>query len=299
MVDQDTTEDGATITGDRLAVLGSPIAHSRSPRLHAAAYAVLGLPWEYSAVEVSSERLPAFIGGLDDDWRGLSLTMPLKQAVLPVLHETDRMARLTGGVNTVLFQGTGRARTLHGFNTDVSGIVRSLAETGTTRVDHVQILGGGATAASALAAAAELGAESVQVSMRAPSKAGTLVGLGHELGLIVSIGSLAAAGEPPLAPQLVISTLPGGTETGVVFPAELRAASVLLDVAYEPWPSELARDWQDAGGVVVSGLGMLLHQALLQVRIFVSGDSFQALPNEVAVLAAMRESLTAEAVEGW
>ena len=282
----------------RLAVLGSPIAHSLSPALHRAAYRSLGLDWHYDAVDVPAGGLAVFVAALGDDWRGLSLTMPLKQEVLSLLDGVDRVATQTGSVNTVLFGEADGRRTLQGFNTDVTGLVRALAEAGVRRAVHVSLLGAGATAASALVAAAEVGAEMVDVLVRTPAKAAALVELGQSLGLVVTVHPLTDLPNPERASDLVISTLPGGSILGAEFPAELRRHALLFDVSYSPWPSALARSWSAAGGTAVSGEGMLLHQALIQVRIFVSGDPFEPLPNEDAVLHAMRGALTRQAVTG-
>jgi shikimate dehydrogenase len=316
------TTDLNAPAGTRLAVLGSPIAHSQSPALHNAAYRALGLDWEYEAHEVRESELAGFIAGLDSSWRGLSLTMPLKHAVLPLVSNLDRVAALTNAVNTVLFgdvgagavagagtdarTGTGAGvgaeagtvhapvagRTLSGFNTDVAGLVRALAEARVTSVTHATILGAGATASSALVAAAELGAEGVEVVLRSTPKAARLVELGRTLGLVVSVSGFDSL-RTDRASELVFSTLPGGTDPGVQVPADVRRRATLFDVTYAPWPSALARSWEEAGGVVLSGLAMLLHQALVQVRIFVSGDPFEPLPGEDEVLEAMRGALTA------
>jgi shikimate dehydrogenase len=274
-----------------LAVLGSPIEHSLSPALHTAAYRELGLDWHYSSREVGPGELPGFIDGLDAGWRGLSLTMPLKHEVLPLITDLDRVAELTGAVNTVLFQYLDGRRTLSGFNTDVAGIVRALAENGTTSANHVSVVGGGATASSTVVAAAELGAEAVEVLVRTPSRAAALVALGRTLGVVVTVSDLSTLADTGRSSELVISALAGGAELAEVFPEELRRNAVLFDVSYSPWPSALARSWLDVGGRVVSGLPMLLHQALVQVRIFVAGDPFQPLPDEERVLAAMRAAL--------
>lgn len=285
----------------RLAVLGSPIAHSLSPALHLAAYRALGLDWRYEAVEVGAGALQGFLAGLGTEWRGLSLTMPLKQEVLALLTNLDHVASRTEAANTVLFCEANGQRTLSGFNTDVAGLVRALAEADVTAATHVTVLGAGATATSALMAAAELGAEDVSVLVRTPAKAAPLVHLGRSLGLVVSVTALPGASEPAVLnhdTHLVISTLPGGATPGIEFPAELAQDDLLLDVSYSPWPSALALSWQAAGGTAVSGLTMLLHQALIQVRIFVGGDPFAPLPDEPAVLAAMRRALPAPAVKG-
>ena len=269
----------------RLAVLGSPIAHSKSPALHRAAYDLLGLDWEYTAIELDGAGLRSFLDTRDPSWRGLSLTMPLKQDVLPLLAEVDELATLTNAANTVLLADGVR----RGFNTDVGGIVRALGEAGCDRIRRGALVGGGATAASALAAMAELGAATVQVLLRRPEAGAPIVDLGARLGLAVEvrpIADLAALEEA----DLVVSTLPGGADPGVEASAALRRAT-LFDVAYAPWPTRLVSQWLEAGGSVVHGLEMLLHQAVLQVRIFTSGDPFQALPDEAAVLDVMRRSL--------
>ncbi|TYL50776.1 shikimate dehydrogenase [Agromyces mariniharenae] len=269
----------------RLAVLGSPIAHSKSPALHRAAYDLLGLDWEYTAIELDGAGLRAFLDTRDASWRGLSLTMPLKQDVLPLLDEVDELATLTNAANTVLLADGVR----RGFNTDVGGIVRALGEAGCDRIRHGVLVGGGATAASALAAMAELGAASVQVLLRRPGAGGSVAELGARLGLAVEVRPIADLATLEEA-DLVVSTLPGGADPGVEASAALRRAT-LFDVAYAPWPTRLVSQWLEAGGTVVHGLEMLLHQAVLQVRIFASGDPFQALPDEAAVLDVMRRSL--------
>ena len=282
-----------SLTSNRLAVLGSPIKHSRSPMLHRAAYRQLGLDWTYDAVEVQSGSLAMFLSKIGPEWRGLSLTMPLKQEVLPFIDDCDRIAQLTGAVNTVLLRKVNGRGTLSGYNTDVAGLVRALAEGGITRAAHVTLLGAGATAASALMAAAELGAEFVTVLVRDPQKAQPLVELGRSLGVVVDLQDFGGATR--VDSDVVISTLPGGTMLPSPLPLALRERAVLFDVAYSPWPSGVATSWQAAGGTVLSGLGMLLHQALIQVRAFVTADPFEPLPDEPAVLAAMRGALMRDA----
>ncbi len=273
----------------RLAVLGSPIGHSRSPQLHRAAYRELGLDWSYEAVDLPEGELVDFVSGLSPEWRGLSVTMPLKREAMALSAGCDRVAELSSSVNTLLLGEPGGP--VHGFNTDVPGLVRALAEAGMTRARHVTILGAGATAASALVAAAELGAQTIDVVVRSTAKATALVELGHQLGLIVTVSSLANIAAGGRDSDLVISTLPGGTVLDTQFPAELRRRALLFDVAYAPWPSALGRSWTTADGQVASGLGMLLHQALIQVRIFVTGNPLTPVPQEAAVLAAMRSTL--------
>ena len=136
--------------GSRLAVLGSPISHSKSPAIQRAAYGVLGLDWTYEAIEMTGDGLGDFVAGLDDQWRGLSLTMPLKRDVLALLAWRHPLVDLVGGANTVLLSAEGP----RGFNTDVQGAVESFASVGVSSLGYVHLLGAGATAASVLVAVA-------------------------------------------------------------------------------------------------------------------------------------------------
>lgn len=269
----------------RLAVLGSPIAHSKSPLIQRAAYRELGLDWSYEAVEMTGDRLPVFIDSLDESWRGLSLTMPLKRDILPLLDRAHPMVERVGGANTVLFADS----EVQGFNTDVLGAVASLRSVGVESLESVTLLGAGATAASVLVAVGELGARRAVVCARTPAKALGLVALGEQEGIEVVVREWSADVGPGI-PDAVISTVPGG-QNDLVFPEAVRASSVLFDVAYDPWPSALALAWQEAGGAVVSGLELLLQQAVGQVRIFVGGDPDAPLPDEPRVLEAMRAAV--------
>jgi shikimate dehydrogenase len=297
---------GGAVPERRLAVLGSPIAHSLSPALHSAAYRALGLAWHYDAHRVNADDLDTFLDNLTPEWLGLSLTMPLKHRVQARLSDLDRVATLTGAVNTVRIgpartdspagEAAHPAPTLTGYNTDVPGLVRALAEAGVDRAVRVTLLGAGATTASALVAAAELGAETVDIITRTPARAEPLLELGHRLGLVVTVSDLSAIENPDRLSDLVISTLPGDAELPAEFPALLRADTLLFDVGYAPWPTALASSWAAAGGRTASGLTMLLHQALIQVRIFVGNDPFLPLPDEETVLHAMRAALPTDRV---
>lgn len=270
-----------------LAVLGHPIAHSRSPSLHRAAYELLDLPWDYERVDVTSAGLRSFVAALGPSWRGLSLTMPLKRAVLPLLDERDELVRLIGVANTVLFDRGGGTVTVRGFNTDVDGVIDTLRG---HDVEDALVLGAGATAASVLVALSRLGARRVRVGARAPERAGALRELAARVGVELTVAALGSAPVDRVLP-LTVSTLPGGAAFELPLPALLPAHAVLLDVAYEPWPTPLAAAWLEAGGTVRSGLEMLVHQALRQVRIFVDGDPDRPLDREADILRAMRGSV--------
>lgn len=271
----------------RAAVLGHPIAHSLSPALHTAAYRALGLEgWQYTAEDVAEDDLVRFLAGLDAGWAGLSLTMPLKRAVLPLLDHVEPLADVVGAVNTVLVQPERGGCSLVGANTDVHGIVTALREgLGERRPSTAAVLGGGATAASSLAALAELGITDPAVYVRSLGRAGALVRAAHRMGVAPQFRGFDRARDDVATVDVVVATLPshGADELAAVLPARV-AGGVLLDVVYEPRPTALSAAWDQAGGVVVGGERMLLHQAADQVRL---------MTGRAAPLPAMEEALAA------
>ncbi|MFC4495013.1 shikimate dehydrogenase [Streptomyces ovatisporus] len=260
----------------RAAVLGKPVAHSLSPVLHRAAYGALGLTgWTYERREVDEAGLAAFLGGLGPQWAGLSLTMPLKRAVLPLLDEISGTAASVEAVNTVLFPGDGRRI---GDNTDIPGMLAALRERGIERVENAAILGAGATASSALAALARICAGEITAYVRSERRAGEMRGWGERLGAPVRVAAWADAAEALTAP-LVIATTPAGTTDALASGVPARPGA-LFDVLYAPWPTALAAAWSRREGTVLSGLDLLVHQAVLQVELMTGRSP--------APLAAMR-----------
>ncbi|TXJ71716.1 shikimate dehydrogenase [Streptomyces lavendulae] len=246
----------------RAAVLGKPIAHSLSPVLHRAAYAELGLTgWSYDRFEVDEAELPGFFEKLGPEWAGLSLTMPLKRAVIPLLDEISETAASVDAVNTVVFDADGRTR---GDNTDVPGMVAALREHGIEEIGSAAILGAGATASSALAALSRICAGEVVAYVRSEPRAAEMRQWGRRLGVDVRTADWSDAAEALRAP-LVIATTPAGTTDALAAAVPERPAT-LFDVLYEPWPTELAARWSMYGGAVVGGLDLLVHQAVLQVE---------------------------------
>lgn len=263
-------------------MLGSPIGHSRSPQLHLAAYRVLGLDWSYERREVTDDGLAGFLDGLGAGWRGLSLTMPLKRRVAELVTDVDPVARRTRQGNTILLDD---GRPVKAFNTDVHGIVQAFADAGVGAAARATVLGGGATAESAVVALESLGAD-VSVAVRDTGKAAAS-------GAFATSTRIVSLDEAPVViagSDAVVSTIPPNAEIQVILPA-LGVEQTLLDVAYAPWPTALATAWQTSGGTIVHGLEMLLHQAVHQVRIFVAGDPGTPLPDEQAVIQAMRAAV--------
>ena len=268
----------------RAAVLGSPIEHSLSPVLHRAAYHELGLAgWTYSAIECDEQRLPSLLDSLGPEWAGLSLTMPLKRAVLPLLDHAEPLVTQVGAANTVVF-AEGQRR---GFNTDVGGIVTALRQAGVNTAGNVLVLGSGATACSALAALHAMGTVMVCVAVRAMPRAEPLLAVADRLGM--QVGLLDYGQE--LASrrwQLLISTIPAAGAEPVA--AQLQAGSLaadgVLDVVYDPWPTPLAAAADRAGSTVISGFDMLVHQAAGQVQLM-TGRSAPVCAMRAAGLAEL------------
>lgn len=281
----------------RAAVLGHPISHSKSPALHRAAYAYLGVELAYSAIDVTEAQLPDFMADVRNEvrtegtWRGLSVTMPLKSAMAREVDEVRGAARALGVVNTVAFEpavaGNGAGTRLIGYNTDVAGIVNALRYAGAASAPAAVVLGGGGTAAAAIAALQELGAPAVDVFVRDVGRAAEVRAAAAALRVPLQVKLIAGAPAALAAADVVISTLPpraadglaGAVERELVHNPGRKTPGVLLDVAYDPWPSRIASVWQDAGGTVVPGLEMLIYQAVEQVRHFTGPD--RIVPPEV------------------
>ena len=254
----------------RAAVLGSPIAHSLSPALHRAAYAALGLAgWRYEAYDVTEPDLAEFLDRLEDSggsWAGLSLTMPLKAAVLPLLDEASATVRAVGAANTVLLHGGQR----RGHNTDVPGMVAALTAAGVGTVAEVAVLGGGATARSAVAAATGTRARQVTTYVRSPARAEGLAATATATGVSLAVRGWDDAVQALRAP-LVVNTTPAGAADALAGSVP-GAPGVLLEVLYEPWPTPLAAAWAGRGGRVVDGLALLVAQAVRQVGLMTGVD---------------------------
>ena len=291
-------------TIQRAAVLGKPIAHSLSPVLHEAAYQSLGLhDWAYGKIEVGEDDLPAFVNDLDDSWRGLSLTMPLKRTIQPFGTPSNQWARELAVANTVVFDWSGRQPRLALYNTDVYGIARAFHDAfGTVSrafPEHATavILGNGNTAVSAMAACIMLGVTTVTVAARHPDRNPQFAQLAAAHGLTVSVIPLEQAIEPLEHCDIAISTIPGRGADPIA--QQLSATTtplrgVLLDVVYDPRPSLLMQVWRAHGGLAIGGERMLLHQAVAQVLLMTGsavGTDFDTLTNNLPQTATLEQAM--------
>ncbi|MEI4270885.1 shikimate dehydrogenase [Klenkia sp. LSe6-5] len=262
----------------RAAVLGRPISHSLSPVLHRAAYAALGLrDWTYEALDVGADELPVLLAGLDEEWRGFSVTMPCKQAAAAYATEADPLPRLLGAANTLVrVPGGWRAE-----NTDVTGVGMALQLAGVDRVEHAAVLGAGGTASAAAVALASLGARSVDVVVRDPARA---AGVLEVLDALEVTGRVATFDSTPeVAAPVVVSTVPTGGQTTVAG-LHWQAGQTVLDVLYDGWPTPLAAAVTAAGGTAVHGADVLFWQATVQVEL---------ITGQPAPIDAMRAALDA------
>lgn len=244
----------------RCAVLGDPVAHSLSPVLHRAGYAAVGLDWEYDAVRVPAGGLADFVAGLDPAvWRGLSVTAPLKREAMALADAVSDRVDLVGAANTLLLTG----EEVHADNTDLPGAVAAVRERYDGRIRFATILGGGATAASTGLAMAELGAEALRVAVREPSRAAETAAriAAHPSRPAVEVIGLDEADDDT---DVIVSTIPVTAQTDRLV-ARCGGVGLLFDVIYDPWPTPLV---QAAGGPVVSGLDLLVHQAALQFTAY-------------------------------
>ncbi|HET8987133.1 MAG TPA: shikimate dehydrogenase [Humibacillus sp.] len=277
----------------RCAVWGSPVAHSLSPVLHRAAHVALGLvAWSYDRREVDADGFAAALAALDDTWRGLSLTMPLKEVALRAAVEATDTARDTGAANTLVrIEGGWFAD-----NTDVYGITAALAavgcDLGSDALTEVVVIGSGATARSAVNAVAagagdRVASRRVTLMVRDEARPETLA-QARATGLEVAV---AAMGDWPDA-DLVISTVPPSAALSLdtLATADATRPRVLLDVVYGEGPTPLQRGGQHRGWTLARGVDLLLHQATRQVTL---------MTGQPAPLAAMAEALYAVVDPVW
>ena len=298
-----------------------PVGHSLSPVLHTAAHQALGLTWwRYDAIECDEAGLPALLDSCGPDWAGLSLTMPLKRTVLPLLDRAEPLVTEVGAANTVILAAAQRL----GYNTDVPGMVSALAERGVgsrptvpggvgsrptvpggagsrptvpggagsrpTVPDagdrgQVLILGGGATACAALAAVRDLGWQAATVAVRDPARAADLDTAASRLGIAITLRPFEPTATRGMS--LIISTVPAGAADSFaqICPALIPCPPAVFDVVYHPWPTRLAAAARQAGGIVIGGFDLLLHQAAVQVEL---------MTGRPAPLDAMRQAGLAE-----
>lgn len=236
-------------------VIGHPVAHSLSPKLHGYWLKKYAIDGEYKAYDVVPASLASFIRALPEKgFAGCNLTIPHKEAIVEFLDEVDDLARIIGAVNTIVVEGS----RLVGTNTDVAGFYENIKP-------HVKgtkkavIFGAGGAARAVIMALTQLGFSDIVITNRTRERAEALASH-HDLTLVewdkketalagadvlVNTTSLGLAGNPPL--ELSLESLP--------------KEALVTDIVYKPLITPLLTAAHARGNPIVDGLGMLLHQA--------------------------------------
>ena len=254
----------------KAAVLGSPIGHSLSPTLHNCAYEVLGWGWEYTAIEVKGGDLAKFIETNRKTFSGLSLTMPLKEEALLVADSLDPLVKRINAANTLIFE----ENEVSAYSTDVSGFVQALAKAEVSIPNEITILGGGATARSAIAAVDGRG-RTITVYSRSASRGAQLINSSVSATVVVKDWAEAQSG---LSANLVIATTPTGATDHLIPTA---SNGTLFESLYSPWPTKLLAKWQEVGGKYLDGLDLLVEQGIGQIELM----SYEPLKIDLRSLA--------------
>lgn len=278
----------------QFAVLGKPISHSKSPAIHKAAYRVMGLDWQYGRAEVTKGGLWSFIRGLEEVWDGFSVTMPLKEEAMRLCKTTDEFVKATGACNTLVRNDDG---TWSGFNTDVFGIIMALQKGLQERPKRILILGSGATATSMVVAVKYMNPEAeIKIYARNAKTRNALIKKAKSLGLKAKRAWFLT--EATTWADLTVSTLPAGSLDEFAEATEAKSSwkpgGAFFDVSYAVWPSRSAQLWMSRDELAISGIEMLKWQAIAQLRIFLTRNPNQELPNEVAVFEAMTAATQVE-----
>lgn len=280
-----------TITGKTklLGVIGHPVEHSLSPVMHNAAIATLGLNYVYLPLPVKPEDLPLALAGFAAiDIVGFNVTIPHKQAIVPLLSEVSPIAQAVGAVNTVWRTETGWS----GTNTDVQGFLAPLQEYNRNWSQAVAvILGYGGAARAVVAALAQLGVRQIQVVGRHPQKLKDFVDSWENANLAVNISGHNWVELPDLisSANLVVNTTPIGmypqvneSPLSAEIMAKLPQNAIAYDLIYTPNPTVFLQLAKERGAIAIDGLEMLVQQGAAALQSWLQ----QPVPIDV-----MRQSL--------
>jgi shikimate dehydrogenase len=243
----------------KLAVAGSPITHSLSPLLHTTAYELLGVPASFVSEEVTDLNFGEFyFKAKEAGYRGLALTMPLKEISIGFVDRVDPVAKQISSINTVIFESTGSI----GLSTDLMAFKSLLAPYFGKKI---AILGAGGTARAAIGALKGSGSE-VTILTRSINRHDQL----HAAAGDLQISFLDWLRFEEIQDRdLIISTTPAGATDGL---SVISSKADFFEVIYHPWPTELAKRYQNLGKTVVGGLSLLVEQALFQIKYFSQTD---------------------------
>ena len=259
----------------KAAVIGSPITHSLSPKIHRKAYEILGLEASYNAIEVTESSFPDFFSGLKSEdgasaWSGFSLTMPLKEIVLKYCKSADSVTTAINSGNT-LYRSEGSWKVT---STDFLAFENLLD---VSKDAKVAIIGGGGTARAAMGAL-NTKVKSVDVLLRSENRMPALIKAAPNLNV-----NRLDMSEPLDNYDLIIQTTPANVFDQYALNTK-RANGVLLEALYKPWPTKLVERYEGLGGRIISGKELLVEQALHQIELF-SGSKFDFSEMRLNLLA--------------
>ena len=239
----------------KLAVAGSPISHSLSPLLHSTAYEILNVPADFMSNEVTDLEFGDFyFQAKNSGYRGLALTMPLKEIAIGFVDRVDPVAKQISSINTIIFESTGSI----GLSTDLMAF-KSLLKPYFGK--KIAVLGAGGTARAAIGALKGTGTE-VSVLTRSVTRHDQL----HAAAVDLKIDFLDWHRFEEIQDRdLIISTTPAGATDGL---SVISSKADFFEVIYHPWPTELAKRYQNLGRTVIGGLSLLVEQALFQIKYF-------------------------------
>ena len=239
----------------KLAVAGSPISHSLSPLLHSTAYEILNVPADFTSNEVTDLEFGDFYFQVKNSgYRGLALTMPLKEIAIGFVDRVDPVAKQISSINTIIFESTGSI----GLSTDLMAF-KSLLKPYFGK--KIAVLGAGGTARAAIGALKGTGTE-VSVLTRSVTRHDQL----HAAAVDLKIDFLDWHRFEEIQDRdLIISTTPAGATDGL---SVISSKADFFEVIYHPWPTELAKRYQNLGRTVIAGLSLLVEQALFQIKYF-------------------------------
>jgi shikimate dehydrogenase len=250
-----------------LALIGHPVGHSLSPAMHNAAFVADGLDFVYVCLDVDPDELPAAVGGMRAlKLRGFNVTMPYKQAMIPLVDELDESARISGALNTVVIEDS----RMRGYNTDGGGMVMACQEAGIELSGKsILLLGAGGTAAAIAVAFCDAGVGELHIANRSVEHGAHLRDKLHGTGMKgLAVHRLDALPDA----EIVINTTPLGMKEGdpmPVPPGYVRKNRVFCDAVYRPGTeTPLVRLARERGVPVVAGDRMLLYQGVLAQKLW-------------------------------
>jgi len=267
----------------RAGVIGYPLGHSISPAIFQAAFDAAGIDAKYEAWETELEQLEGRLNALrGDDFLGANVTIPHKEAAVPLLDRLDTTAEHAGAVNTIAHEGD----QLAGYNTDVAGFARALREDAVfdARGKRVAIIGAGGAARAVALASVEAGASYVLITGRTPKRSDRLVAALRTLEPPGTTITWAHWGDGVFltylpAADLIVNCTPVGTKgsdtngSSPLDAAMLPSSGVVFDLVYNPPETPLLKAARERGAKPVSGLGMLVYQAAESFRIWTGKDA--------------------------